>query len=115
MPPTATHEWANRVGDMKNPVLTLPLTAVMRSEIALPLQHVMNIYTVGCLLKSWRSPRNKIKIEEMFDSPEQARHAVMTCAAWLGMRSQALHEPVAAWWVGDAFETATSAPAADAA
>lgn len=87
---------------MKHPVLSLPLSAVMRSEIALPLQHVMQVYTVGCLLKSWRSPKNRMSIEQFFDSPEQARHAVATCAGWLGMRAQALHEPVQAWWVGDA-------------
>ena len=101
---------------MKNPVLTLPLNSVMRSEIALPLQHMMSIYTVGCLLKSWRSPRNQRGIEELFDSPEQARHAVATCAAWLGVRTQALHEPVAAWWVGDGSDAqASSASAASAA
>ena len=86
---------------MKNPILALPLSAVMRSEIALPLQHMLKIYTVGCLLKAWRSPRNQKNIEQLFDSPEQARHAVGTCAAWLGFQTQALHEPVRAWWHGD--------------
>src|SRR5438270_486174 len=42
----------------KNPVLDLPLSSVMRPEIALPLQHVLNLYTVGSLLKAWRSPKN---------------------------------------------------------
>jgi hypothetical protein len=92
---------------MKNPILALPLSAVMRSEIALPLQHVLNIYTVGCLLKAWRSPRNHRGIEQLFDCPEQARHAVTTCAAWLGVQTQATHEPVPAWWVGDRFEGAS--------
>jgi hypothetical protein len=89
------------VGIMKNPILALPLTAVMRSEIALPLQHMLKIYTVGCLLRAWRSPRNQRGIEQFFDSPEQARHAVATCAAWLGIQTQATHEPVRAWWPGD--------------
>ena len=31
----------------RHPVLSLPLTQVMRSEIALPLQHVLQLYTVG--------------------------------------------------------------------
>src|SRR5690349_1011329 len=84
---------------MKNPVLALPLHAVMRPEISLPLQHMLNIYTVGCLLRAWRSPRSQKSIEKLFDSPEQARHAAATCAAWLGFGSHALHEPVPAWWV----------------
>ena len=83
---------------MKNPVLELPLSAVMRSEIALPLQHMLNVYTVGCFLKAWRSPRTQRSMEQLFDSPEQARHAAATCAAWLGIRTQATHEPVPAWW-----------------
>jgi hypothetical protein len=84
---------------MKNPVLSLPLSAVMRSEIALPLQHMLNIYTVGCLLRAWRSPKSQRSIEKLFDSPEQARHAAATCAAWLGFDTRAIHEPVPAWWV----------------
>ena len=89
---------------MKNPVLSLPLSAVMRSEIALPLSGVMGIYTVGCLLRAWRSPKNHRQIEQLFDSPEQARHAVGTFAAWLGVRTQATHEVVPAWWVGDGLD-----------
>jgi hypothetical protein len=90
------------VAAMKNPVLSLPLTAVMRSEIALPLQQVLNIYTVGCFLRSWRSPRTQKSIEQIFDTPQQARHAAATCAAWLGFQSRATHEIVPAWWSGDA-------------
>jgi hypothetical protein len=86
---------------MKNPVLLLPLAAVMRSEIALPLQHMMQIYTVGCFLKAWRSPRCQKRIEEIFDTPEQARHAATTCAAWLGIRTPATHELVPAWWADE--------------
>ena len=36
----------------KNPVLELPIDHVMRQEIALPLQHMMNIYTVGNFLSA---------------------------------------------------------------
>ena len=85
----------------KNPVLELPLSAVMRPEIALPLQQMLNIYTVGCFLRAWRSPRSARSIEQLFDSPEQARHAAMTCAAWLGIKTNATHEPVPAWWKRD--------------
>ena len=86
---------------MKNPVLALPLSAVMRSEIALPLEQMFQLYTVGCFLRAWRSPRSQKSIEQIFDTPEQARHAAATCAAWLGVRTLASHEIVPAWWVGD--------------
>ena len=94
---------------MKNPILALPLSAVMRSEIALPLQQMMSIYTVECFLKAWRNPRTHKNIERLVESPEQARHAFATCCAWLGLRTQATHEPVPAWWHGDAnFGAATA-------
>ena len=34
----------------RNPILDWPLTTVMRQEIALPLQHVLHVYTVGNFL-----------------------------------------------------------------
>lgn len=70
----------------------------MRPEIALPLQHVLKLYTVGSLLKAWRNPKNHRSIEQVFDTPEQARHAIATCANWLGINTLAHHEPVPAWW-----------------
>lgn len=85
----------------KNPVLDVPLSSVMRPEIALPLQHVLQLYTVGSLLKAWRNPKNHRSIEQVFETPEQARHAVAVCAAWLGIQIRATHEPVPAWWRGD--------------
>jgi hypothetical protein len=87
----------------------------MRPEIALPLQAMLDIYTVGGFLRAWRSPRTQRSIEQLFDSPEQARHAAATCAAWLGVRTLATHEPVPAWWTGDpqaAREPASLGPAA---
>jgi hypothetical protein len=108
-PHQLTQEQAS--GIMKNPILSISLSAVMRTEIALPLQHMLKLYTVGCLLKAWRSPRNHKSIEQLFDSPEQARHAVATCAAWLGVQTQAAHEPVPAWWVRDLPAMQTSAAA----
>ena len=53
----------------KNPILDLPLCEVMRSEIALPLQHVLKLPTVGSLLNAWRNPKNHRSIEQVFDSP----------------------------------------------
>lgn len=85
----------------RNPVLDLPLVSVMRSEIALPLQHVLHIATVGSLLRAWRSPKNQESIEQLFDSPEQARHAVATCAAWLGVQTAPTISLVDAWWHRD--------------
>ena len=85
----------------KNPVLDLPLDNVMRSEIALPLQHVLKLYSVVSLLNAWRNPKNHRSIEQVFDSPQQARHAIAVCAAWLGVQTLATPNPVPAWWVRD--------------
>lgn len=86
----------------KNPILDLPLTAVMRAEIALPLQHVLQLYTVGAFLGAWRDPRNQRSIEQVFDSPQQARHAVATCAGWLGVAdASGTVSQVTSWWAGD--------------
>jgi hypothetical protein len=85
-----------------NPVLNLPLTDVMRSEIALPLQHVLHLYTVGNFLRAWRNPVNHKSIEEVFDSPEQAHHAAAVCAAWLGVRTTVTNNlNVGGWWTAD--------------
>jgi len=94
---------------MKNPILDLPLSTVMRTEIALPLQQMMQIYTVGGFLKAWRSPKNHRTIEQIFDNPQQARHAATTCAAWLGIRTLADHKPIVPWWNGDGAGAGTSA------
>jgi hypothetical protein len=85
----------------RNAILDLPLSEVMRPEIALPLQHLMNLYTVGQLLNAWRRPRNHTSIERLFDNPAQARHAIAVCAAWLGVNTHASVESVSAWWVND--------------
>jgi hypothetical protein len=82
----------------KNPVLDLPLCDVMRSEIALPLQHVLHLYTVGNFLSAWRNPRNQRSIEQVFDSPQQARHAAAVCAAWLGINVSVGNDPTLGWW-----------------
>jgi hypothetical protein len=88
----------------RNPVLEVPLEQVMRSEIALPLAHVLQIYTVGSFLRAWRNPKNHKSIEQIFDSPQQARHAAAVCAAWLGIRAPAQTQPtplVGGWWRAD--------------
>ena len=90
-----------------NPVLDVPLSTVIRPDIALPLEQIMKICTVGSLLRAWRSPRNQRSIEQLFDSPEQARHAIQVCAAWLGFESHASHTVVPAWWNRDERSSAT--------
>jgi len=85
----------------KNPILQLPLSDVMRMEIALPLQQVLHLYTVGNFLNAWRNPKNQRSIEQLFDSADQARHAAATCAAWLGIPTKPTAPQVAAWWRGD--------------
>jgi hypothetical protein len=85
----------------KNPILDLPLNSVMRPEIALPLQQMLRVYTVGNLLSAWRSPKSQRSIEQVFESPQQARHAVATCAAWLGISTAPTMTPIRAWWLQD--------------
>ena len=85
----------------KHPILSLPLGSVMRPEIALTLQHVLQIFTVGSFLNAWRNPKNHKSIEQVFDSPQQARHAAAVCATWLGLQTRPAHEMPGAWWTGD--------------
>jgi hypothetical protein len=75
----------------------MPLTEVIRQEIALPLQH-LSVYTVGGLLSAWRNPKNQRCIEQLFESPQQARHAVAVCAAFVGIPTQAVAGSVPHWW-----------------
>jgi hypothetical protein len=82
----------------RNAVLALPLTEVMRWEIAVSLQHVLHLYTVGNFLRAWGNPNNHKQIERVFDCPEQAQHAAATCAAWLGIRPVVSYNADAGWW-----------------
>ena len=85
----------------RHPVLNLPLSQVMKPQIALTLQHVLQLYTVGSFLNAWRNPKNHRSIEQVFDTPQQARHAAAVCATWLGIQSSITHQVAGAWWVGD--------------
>jgi hypothetical protein len=98
-------EWVMR----RNPILDLPLTAVMREEIALPLQQLLQINTVGALLVAWRCPSNHESIEDLFDTPQQARNAVAVCATWLGMRMQPTIALAGGWWRADEDRVGLSA------
>ena len=87
---------------MKDPIRDLPLTDIMRPEIAPTLEHVLYIYTVGSLLDAWRNPKSQRSIEQAFESPQQARHAVATCATWLGVRWDGIQRAgTAGWWTDD--------------
>lgn len=95
----------------RNPVLDLPLASFIRPEIALPLQHLLKLYTVGSFLSAWRNPKTQKNIEQVFDSPQQARHAIAVCAAWLGFHSVATPVDVTAWWREEASNAvATGVP-----
>jgi uncharacterized protein YndB with AHSA1/START domain len=73
----------------------------MRTEIALPLQHVFRLYTVGNFLNAWRNPKNHKSIEQVFDTPQQARHAAAVCATWLGIQAVVAPNPIPEWWARD--------------
>jgi hypothetical protein len=94
----------------RNPILDLPLADVMRPEIALPLQQMMHLFTVGQFLRAWAFPNNQQRIERVFDSPEQAHHAAAVCAAWLGCKSSFTPppEPVIGWWCDDTRASAAA-------
>jgi hypothetical protein len=85
----------------KNPILDLPLNQVLRPEIALPLQQVLHLYTVGNFLRAWKSLKTQRSIEQLFETPSQARHAAQVCATWLGVNTVPAHEIVSAWWRHD--------------
>ncbi|CAN5355872.1 hypothetical protein BH09PLA1_BH09PLA1_10380 [soil metagenome] len=85
----------------KNPILDLPLSEVLRPEIALSLQHMMQLYTVGNFLRAWKSAKGQRGIEQIFDTPHQARHAAQVCATWLGVQVVPTPMRVQAWWAGD--------------
>lgn len=86
-----------------NPILDLPLDKVIQPHIALPLQQLFNVWTVGNLLQGWTEPGQRRRIEQIFDCPQQARHAIATCAAWAGAKSPFMltQMPQGRWWRND--------------
>lgn len=79
-------------------ILDIQLDRVVQKPYALQLQQILQIYTVGNLLGAWRHPEYQREIESVFETPEQAHHAIATCAAWLGLQTVAAPGPVPAWW-----------------
>lgn len=86
---------------MRNPILDLSLMQVLRHDIAVALQQVHHVYTVGNLLRAWQNPGNHRAIEQLFDSRAQARHAVAVCSTWLGVNTQPMMPGETCWWSGD--------------
>ena len=84
-----------------HPVLDLPLTEVLRPEIALSLQHMLKIYTVGSFLRAWDNPAAQVHIEHLFDTAEQARHAATLCTTWVGWGNAAVPAVEQGWMRGD--------------
>lgn len=72
-------------GDMsRNPLSSLPLREVMPPHVALALQQMLGIHTVGGFLNAWRDANARRLMEHIFDSPQEARAAASACTAWLG-------------------------------
>jgi len=92
-----------------SPINNLPLADVLRADIALALQQLYGLQTVGGFLGAWRNPGNRKYIEDVFDSPAQARNAVATFATWLGMAIPPTAATVHAWWRGGADRSKWSA------
>jgi hypothetical protein len=84
-------------------ILDVPLTSVLKPEIALALQQMLRLYTLGNLLEAWHDSREQRRIEQLFDSSEQAHHAVSVCATWVGFDVQVLRRPMGSdpWRAGD--------------
>jgi hypothetical protein len=92
-----------------DPLWRLPLSEVMRPDLALVLQ-ALRVRTVGDFLSAWHNPRSRPTIEQAFDQPRQAQHAAATCAAWLGVPAPADRADVPAWWCQEPGEPAVPDP-----
>ena len=82
----------------RNPILDVPLNQVLKAEIALCLQQMLRVYTIGNLVELWQDPRDQRRIEQLFDTPDQAGHAVSVCAAWLGFETFIMGKPLTDPW-----------------
>jgi hypothetical protein len=108
----------------RNPILDVPLTSLFRHDIALSLQQVLRLYTIGNLVDQWQDPRDQRRIEQLFENPDQARHAVNVCAAWLGFDPMVMKPPAGNPWldgnisvgnisVADTFDPSSSSANSD--
>ncbi|MGH7178612.1 MAG: hypothetical protein ACREJC_14640 [Tepidisphaeraceae bacterium] len=85
----------------RDPILNMPLNQVLHRQFALPLQQILQLYTVGHFLSAWQSPRCQRSIEQVFDDPRQAQQAAHVCAAWVGLESAPLPIRVQQWWADE--------------
>jgi hypothetical protein len=76
----------------RNAVLDLPLSQVCASEIALTLKHVLNIYTVGGLLRAWRSPRKPQEHRTGVDTPHRRVTPYAVCARGWDQQSASVED-----------------------
>jgi len=85
----------------KNPVLDLPLGEIMRSEIALRLQHVLHLYTVGNFLSAWRNPRTTRASSRCSIPRNRPTTPSPSGAAWLGINVSVSNDPAGLVWPTD--------------
>lgn len=90
-------------------ILRMPLRHFMRTDIALQLEHLLSIHSVGGFLQAWRRPDVQPRIELAFETPGQARQAAAVCLAWLGRPAFFVPSPVPTWWISDANGPSASA------
>jgi hypothetical protein len=102
-----TEEWKRRPwrcrrsssSNVAEPDPRSALNNVMRGENRADVcSTFLQIYTVGNFLSAWRSPKNQKSIEQVFDSPQQARHAgrSVRCHGWASARMAATRHRVSA-------------------
>lgn len=82
-----------------HPVLDVSLMDVLRPDIALPMQHLLKIYTVGSFLRAWENPAAQSRIQHLFDSAEHAHSAATLCATWAGWANAALPADATRTWM----------------
>ncbi|HMO25909.1 MAG TPA: hypothetical protein PKB10_06530 [Tepidisphaeraceae bacterium] len=82
-------------------ILEMSLSSILKPDLALQLQQLCAIQTVGGFLRAWHDPRGQKQIEQIFETPSQARQAAATCSAWLGQVARYVPAPVPTWWASD--------------
>jgi hypothetical protein len=78
--------------------MSIPLQSVIKPQIAIMLQQLLGLHTVGAFLNAWRDDEMQRHIEQLFDSPAQARQAITVCATWLGLRARPVQDLPGCWW-----------------
>ena len=100
--PALESRMSTQTPNNQSAILRMPLRHFMRSDIALQLEHLCSIHSVGGFLSAWRRPDVQPRIELAFETPGQARQAAAVCLAWLGRPALFVPSPVPIWWHDDA-------------